>query len=420
MLITWKFRPSVGALTRSWTYFYHNVLFYWKTLNKWPNPTSVGVGPVRSMSDSILRMLHNVALRPGLTPAEHAREMGLTRAAVHQLLSKIKTRYGLRIRGLFDYPSIGMVVIGGWAQSRLKTPLSKFERWLRANPYVYRIFSSAFTSHGDHRVYFERLFLLHQDVLPPSLTTEDLLVCCDDIARFIEQLHRFEKRPYHLTIHYDVLQSETMHLNLAKFDGHSWDIEQGFRLEAMLEAVRRYGSVLPDPSVTDRQIVSFNRLNTADLTVLSCLEHNYFSTYRDVLNLFRRLGLSPPPDRTIRRRLRTFRLHYVHPYIQIENIGLTKRFIVTLHTEDGSDSPSKILKAQSSVFPQCRVVTGSRMLVLDLKFPVTVTLPQFSFAISTLVPQGEQICVFDVDTVNIEKELAQVLQYIIRTRPKIS
>ncbi|MCF2137079.1 MAG: hypothetical protein K9W43_07505 [Candidatus Thorarchaeota archaeon] len=375
--------------------------------------TANATGRSLIMRSSHLRFLRKICLRPHLRPASHARELGITRTAVHHTIKFLKTEYDFRIQGLPEFQRMGMAVIFGWARSASMTSaLSNFSRWLSGLPNVYTIAHSVLSSIGDFRVYFEALIQLspyfdsdyaHHEV--PTMTNRSM-------SSFLQHLNRFRKRPYSLDVHYDILRSETIHLNLALFDGQTWTIEHAFRLGAVFDAVSRYTDVLPQTEKGDAQQFRAS-LSREDLIILARMTSDYFVTASEIALLFENMSISPPTIRTIRRWLTRLRDGYIRPYVHIRNIGLTRRFIVSLTNLPYSSSVHRMFHAQGNMFPQCRILSGNDSVILDLRLPQTATVPQLSSALLPLSHTSSQINIFETRDLPRRKALEEVLTYYI-------
>ncbi len=355
-------------------------------------------------------------MNPQLRPAEYARALGITRSAVHQIIRYLEINHDFRIRGHCQYDRLGLVVVFGWAESKsMTTALSNFGEWLSVHPSVYSISKSILSSNGDFRVYFEALFRLQSS--PPLDRISDASLSQEPaVSRFIEQLRRFEKKPYSLAINYSLMESESNHLNLAMFDGKSWTVEPAFRLRAILDAVSQYADILPSPPKQQRSLPG-RPVTINDFVILSGLIINYHISAPAVHGLFKTLRIDPPSIRTIRRRLSAFRGDVISPYVQLRNVGLSRRFIVTIYDSSQDRTVQRIFHAQAEMFPQCRVVSGKNTTVLDIRLPSHITVPHFSSVLSALAHRTFEICIFETQDSPRGKALEEVLTYSILNRP---
>ncbi|MHA1770616.1 MAG: hypothetical protein ACTSXS_03320 [Candidatus Thorarchaeota archaeon] len=387
-------------------------------------PTDVPQSPVQDsatrtderspiMRSPHLRFLRKICLRPHLRPATHAKEMGISRSAVHQTIKALESDYDFRIQGIPKFHRAGLAVVFGWAQSASMTSaISNFSRWLSGLPNVYVIARSALSSTGDFRVYFEALIQLYPCTDLDTGHRGGPVEKNRAIETFLQHLNRFRKRPYSLDVYYDILQTESIHLNPALFDGQTWAVEHAFHLGAVFDAVSRYTEVLPQTR-TEESERPCRSLSKEDLVILARMTSNYFVNAREISLLFKSLNISSPTIRTIRRWLALSRKRYIQPYVYIRNIGLTRRFIVTLTDIPYSSSVHRIFHAQADMFPQCRVLSGHNSVVLDLNLPQTATVPQLYSAFSPLAYRTSQICIVETRDLPRRKALEEVLTYYI-------
>lgn len=348
---------------------------------------------LNTLGQGELKLLRRLAIDPSLRKTGLARELGVTRSAVSQLWKKLEEERGLVVRGNLDYGRFGLQLVFGWACGVESSDiLDKFSNWLKASSLVVRMTRSVMASTMDSRVYFEA-------VVPIGSSQEWLL----------NQLARFEKRPYSLSIRSEIASSVSHNMNLGIFDGSSWVFSNDFRLEASIGAAKGYVDVLPVVDTIEQSKPIEPVLE--DTIIGSALNEKYYATASEVAERFRLAEIDPPAERTIRRKLVRLRSEAVLPYLDILNIGLNQKMMVCLRdTESGGSQLSRLLQAQATTFPKARVLSGSRMTVLDLEIPSQVGWLTMSQILSGLADKTSEICTFIADHHEIQKRLESVVK----------
>ncbi|NHI84054.1 MAG: hypothetical protein EAX81_07110 [Candidatus Thorarchaeota archaeon] len=341
-----------------------------------------------------LRLLRRVTISPRLRKAALAKELGISRSAITQLWDKLEYSRNLRIESYFDHGLLGLTILFGWAKAEEGSEvLFKFATWLRSNPLVSRVVESAISSSMDHRVYFEAR-------LPAGPRGN----------WFRSQLARFEKRPYSLRLIYTSASHIAHHMNLGLFDGSQWDFDVGFRFTAAIDMARGYADVIP----VDRTVqqTAQGELDSETLVVAAALNQNYHATALDLHECYLRLGLNPPSERTLRRRLNYLRKEAI-PYVGIENIGLTKTAVISLHHPSTGSEIARLLLAQASTLPKTRAVYAPTMTILITELPEPVEWFTLSQALSPLAASSIEMCTFIADGSQLWKSLESFTQYMI-------
>ncbi|MHA2162502.1 MAG: hypothetical protein ACXABF_08775 [Candidatus Thorarchaeota archaeon] len=349
---------------------------------------------MRSLGPAELKLLNRLAINPSMRQADVARELGVTRSAINQIWTRLEKEHSLTIGGSVDYGSLGLNFEAGWASAPVGSDaISKFTQWLVSNKFVSHIAESALASTLDARVYFEA-------ILPFG----------DRSNWFHNQLRRFEKRPYNLSIEHSLVSNVANQMNLGHFDGETWEFDDGFRFEATIDAARRFADVLP--AVRTMYQSSIRKSNLETVIVASAIENNYFTTAEKVSSVFERAGLTPPPGRTLRRRLAQIRREKTQPILELNDLGLSKHIFVCLKDQSPNLSISKLLKAQSTTFPKARVVSGGGLSILRLQLPETSDWVTMSQVFSRLVDPPSEICTFIAERSHFRKRLESVIEYL--------
>ncbi|MFW9964094.1 MAG: MarR family transcriptional regulator [Candidatus Sifarchaeia archaeon] len=353
----------------------------------------------KPLSRSELRLLNRLAITPSLRQSTLARELGVTRSAINQLWTKLEDEYSLTIRSNIDYGQLGLRLLFGWAETpRLSDVLTKFSRWLVSNSYLTRLTVSRMSSTMGEMVYFE------------SIVPFD-----NRYSWFHNQIERFRKRPYNLTIELGEALSISHHLNLALFNGNVWSFSNDFRLLATFDAAKGYVDVLPSVGAV-AQSKGMN-LSVEDLVTAAAIESNYFVTASELSQKFFDLDFKPSAGRTLRRKIARMRKNIAIPYVDLQNVGLPQKLIVCIKAESEDSPLSRVLHAQASSFPKARVISGSSRTVLDLEAPGTVDWLTMTQILTNLAGNTSEICTFIADRNDIEKRFEGVVSTIASRIP---
>ncbi|MGY5860327.1 MAG: helix-turn-helix domain-containing protein [Candidatus Thorarchaeota archaeon] len=350
---------------------------------------------MRYLGPGELRLLGRLVIDPSLRQAALAQELGISRSAVTQVWSNLTKENNLRIRGNLDFGNIGLRMIFGWAVSSGESDiLTKFSRWLDSSRFVTTIALSKMSSTFDSRLYFEAL-------LPMSSQS----------GWFHSQIDRFRKKPYSLEIYTSECSRISHHMNLGLFDGTTWQFPDTFRLEASIGAARGYIDILPDEGTikqSDPTTVQAEELLTA-----AVLEKDYYATATSLADFYTRLGFNPDSGRTFRRRISRVRESIIHPYVEIDNIGLTQRVLVCIREDTYYESAfSRLLHAQAGTFPKARVVSGPSLTLLELEIPNNVEWLELSQILSKLAGNASEICTFIADMREEKTRLESVVTHL--------
>jgi hypothetical protein len=247
----------------------------------------------------------------------------------------------------------------------------------------------------DSRLYFEAL-------LPGG----------NQASWFHSQIDRFRKKPYSLMIYASECSRISHHMNLGLFDGSTWEFPDNFRLEASIGAARGYVDILPVEGTIKQS--SPLALKSDDLLTAAVLENDYYTTATKLTNYYSELGLIPDSDRTFRRRIRKVREGVIHPYVEIDNIGLNQRLLVCIRDDIDIESAfSRLLHAQAGTFPKARVVSGPNLTLLELEIPSRVEWLELSQVLTSLAGNASEICTFIADMREKGTRLESVVSHLI-------
>ncbi len=355
---------------------------------------------MRYLGPGELRVLGRLIIDPTLRQADLARELGVSRSAVNQIWNNLSHENNLRIRGNLDFGKIGLQMIFGWAVSSGPSDiLIKFSHWLRSSRLVTSIVLSKMSSTFDSRLYFEAL-------LPVG----------NQASWFHSQLDRFRKKPYSLMIYASECSRISHHMNLGLFDGSTWGFPDNFRLEASIGAARGYVDILPvEGTIKQSSPLS---LKSDDLLTAAVLENDYYATATKLTNYYSELGLTPDSGRTFRRRILKVREGVIHPYVEIDNIGLNQRLLVCIRDDINSESTfSRLLHAQAGTFPKARVVSGLNLTLLELEIPSSVEWLELSQVLTSLAGNTSEICTFIADMSEKGTRLKSVVSHLSSRTP---
>lgn len=353
---------------------------------------------MRRYASGELRLLNRLAISPHFHQVDLARELGVTRSAVNQIWTKLERQCGLRIKSKPDYDSLGLRHIAGWVRDNEPSQaLEKFNNWSESNPFVISSQESLMTSNMDHRILFE---ILAPEGIHLSHTTR--------------QLERFAKRPYSLDVNYDLVQHESVHLNLGLFDGSKWDFEGGFRLGATISAAKDYADVLPS-YISDSSDESQD-FDFADIMIALSMQNDYHLTSSDIEKLSKRLGYSPPSGRTLRRKMRRIRKDVVQPYLSIQNIGLPTPFTISLMRREKDNLP-RLMHAQAESLPKSRVLSGNDFVIMLLEIPESIGWIPLSQVFSEMVGFSTNMCTFIARKYPHNLEIEEFLKRFMPSNP---
>ncbi|MHA2043069.1 MAG: hypothetical protein ACW975_14540 [Candidatus Thorarchaeota archaeon] len=330
---------------------------------------------------------------------ELAEALDVTRSAVNQIWKKLEQDCSLRIRSTFDYGKLGLRFTFGWAKDEeSSTNLPKFKRWLSSNPLTIFLAESVLSSMMDKRLYFEALLPIDRRG-----------------SNFLNQLARFQKRPYELSIVFGSAENVSNHMNLGLFDGRGWEVIDGFRFGAIIDSARGYADILPDIQLSGQ--TNPVAATIENLLVASSIEEDYHVTSMDLESRYHELDLSSPSERTLRRKIASMRKNHAIPYVSIQNIGLTQRIIVTLDERGGASSLSRLLQAQATTLPQARVMSSESLTAMILDFPESASWLAISKAFSELAGDTTEMCTFIAEHTPLWKGLSSLMP---SSHPRIS
>ncbi|TFG98071.1 hypothetical protein E4H12_07070 [Candidatus Thorarchaeota archaeon] len=350
---------------------------------------------MRYLGPGELRLLGRLVIDPSQRQAALAQELEISRSAVNQIWNNLSKENNLRIRGNLDFGKIGLRMIFGWAVSSGGSDiLTKFSRWLESSRFVTSIAHSIMTSTFDSRLYFEAL-------LPMGSQS----------GWFHSQIDRFRKKPYSLVIYTSECSRISHHMNLGLFDGNTWRFPDTFRLEASIGAARSYIDILPDEGTIKQSDPTTTQAE--ELLAAAVLEKDYYATATSLANYYTKLGFTTDSGRTFRRRILKVRERVIHPYVEIDNIGLVQRFMVCVRDDTYYESAfSRLLHAQAGTFPKARVVSGPSLTLLELEIPSNVEWLELSQILSKLAGNVSEICTFIADMREERTRLESVVTHL--------
>ncbi len=355
---------------------------------------------MRYLGSGELRLLRRLIIDPSLRQADLAKELGVSRSAVNQIWNELIYDHNLRVCANLDYGRIGLQMIFGWAITSGESDiLLKFSRWLESSRFVTTLVKSTMSSTFDSRLYFEAL-------LPVG----------NQASWFHSQVDRFRKKPYSLRIYTSPVSRVSYHMNLGLFDGSNWDFPSSFRLEASIGAAYGYVDILPTVG-TVTQSIPIDEIPDTILTA-AVLESDYFATATNLAKFQQELGLASGAGRTLRRRIHRVRKEITRPYVEIENIGLSKRLLVSFQDNSEIESPlSQVLHAQAGTFPKARVVSGPNLTLLELQIPGNIEWLELSQVLAKISGIASETCTFIADKSENETRLKNVVSHLISRTP---
>jgi hypothetical protein len=345
-------------------------------LNKWPPERCIGVEILKPLGSGELTLLRRIVIEPSMRQVDLAETLGVTRSAINQIWKKLEKDCNLRIRSTFDYGKLGLRVTFGWANDNEGSrKLPKLKRWLVSNPLTIFLAESELSSMMDKRIYFEALLPIDQRGM-----------------NYLNQLSRFQKRPYELSLVFGSAENMSNHMNLGLFDGKDWEVIDGFRFGIIIDSAKGYADILPDIQLSTQTdpVAATNE----DLLVASSIEDDYHVTSLGLASRYKELGLSPPSERTLRRRLSSMKRDLAIPYVSIHNIGLTQRLVITLDNRGAVSNLSRILQAQATTLPKAKVMSCEALTALILDFPESAGLLAISKVLSELAGDTTEMCTF--------------------------
>ncbi|RDE14671.1 MAG: hypothetical protein C4K48_05570 [Candidatus Thorarchaeota archaeon] len=350
---------------------------------------------MRTMSPSELRLISRLAIDSSLRQAGLARDLHVTRSAVNQIWQNLERENGLKIRGNLDYGKVGLQMVFGWAiASEESNILEKFHRWLKSSKLVTLALQSLISSTFNSLVYFEALLPLDSQY-----------------GWFQNQIDRFRKKPYSLTLYTCDCSKISYHLNLGLFDGTNWNFPESFRLEASIGAARGYVDILPVVGTVEQSSPSAPIID--GLIVAAAIESDYNTDAPSLASAYSGLGLKPSSDRTLRRRIARARKKLAAPYVEISNIGLDQHIMVSFRDDVLKESVfSRVLHAQASTFPKARVLSGPGLTLLDLEVPSNINWLPLSQVMSGLAGNSSEICTFIANQREKSNRLESVVSYL--------
>ncbi|MHA1634321.1 MAG: hypothetical protein ACTSUZ_07155, partial [Candidatus Thorarchaeota archaeon] len=108
----------------------------------------------------------------------------------------------------------------------------------------------------------------------------------------------------------------------------------------------------------------------------------------------------------------------LHPYVEIDNIGLPQRLMICIRDDTYYKSAfSRLLHAQAGTFPKARVVSGPSLTLLELEIPSSVEWLALSQVLSSLAGNASEICTFIADSIERETRLESVVSHLTSRTP---
>jgi DNA-binding Lrp family transcriptional regulator len=348
---------------------------------------------VVAFGTGMTRLLNRLSIDPSLRQAHLAKALDFSRSAVNQLWKKLETYHKFRIRSNLDYGRLGFHYMYGWGKSGSdRDAMTRFEAWLTRNPFTLSIARSLMTSKMDRRIFFQ--------VLVPSRV---------HFGDYITSLERFKKKPYDLDILYDSALTIADQLNFGYYGDEGWEFESEYRFQASFTAAKSYASILPASQAIKQS--SLSDCDTIQSLIAASLETDYFTTSAQVREYSHKFGVQVQSERTLRRKISTLRKTIAYPYIEMDNIGLPQTVVITLEEPKSADI-YKVLLAQSSLFPQVRVLSGAQSLVLIIKIPEQTPWIHISTAMSHIVDSSSEICTFIAENPPARRWLMDVIEHM--------
>ncbi len=345
------------------------------------------------LGTGMIRLLNRLAIDPSLRQAHLAKSLNFSRSAVNQLWRKLETDHNFRVRSNLDYGRLGFHYLYGWGKlAGDRDAMTRFEEFLTRNPFTLSLSRSLMTSKMDRRVFFQALV--------PSRV---------HLGEYITSLERFKKRPYSLDISYDSALTLANQLNFGYYSDKGWAFESEYRFQASFAAAKSYASILPASQAIKQS--SLSDCDAMQRLIAASLETDYFATSVQVREHSLKLGIPIQSERTLRRKIRSLRNTIAHPYLELDNIGLPQTVIITLEEPESADI-YKLLQAQSSLFPQVRVLSGAQSLVLIIRIPVQTSWFHISTAMSHIVDSSSEICTFIAENPPVRRWLVDVIQHL--------
>ncbi|UCE09907.1 MAG: Lrp/AsnC family transcriptional regulator [Candidatus Thorarchaeota archaeon] len=349
---------------------------------------------MRAFGASELKFLRRLAIEPSLRQVRLAEELNVSRSAVNQTWRRLEREHGLRVRGLLDYGKLGIDLVFGWAEiSRGGTALRNFSRWLSSSPFVSVTRESMISMPMGEKVYFEA-------VLPRG----------PHYGRFLNQLVRFQKKPYKLSIVHDRAQQIADHLSLGLYTGKHWEFDSGFRLQVSIDGLKDYADVLPSIRAMRQSEGGIGGIS--ELAVASALEQEYHVSAGRLQKFFKEHKLSAPSGRTLRRMLARVRKGVAMPYVEVKNIALPQQMTVCLRMNPENRALIQLLHAQMGTFPAARLVSGSELVVLMLRIPEAARWDTMTMSLARSFQQAAEMSTFITDSREPRRGLEYILSYI--------
>lgn len=332
---------------------------------------------LRTLGRAEQRVLNRIAINPHLRQAAIADELNVTRSAINQVWQRLEDKFDLQIKGNINYGQLGLHYIFGWAQSSQGDKnLDKFWTWLQTYPYTSQAIKSALTSAMDMRIYFEVF-------LPAG----------GNYNWFTNQLRRFEKKPYNITIFTESVIDVSNYLNIGLFDGKSWDFDYDFQMEASIDAAKEYADVFPVNAHI--QQIDVDEIDWRHIAAASLVESNYYASSTKLAEMLRQKGMEVPSKRTLRRRLSYVRNNLAVPYVTLSNLGLEQEIIVCVRELSQERLLSRLLHTRGRSFPKTRVISGPQLAIMRMQIPEDFDWISFSKSFSALGQNTNSIiCTF--------------------------
>ncbi len=367
-------------------------------LNNWP---TVILNEFTPLTQKELTLVSRVALNPTLRQIDLARTLDVTRSAVNQIWKRLAREHHLKVKSLVNYGKLGINWIFGWAEDSTISPeLDKFVNWLTLTPYATQIEESIISSSMNRVIYFEALVPFGEKTY-----------------QFKQQLDRFRKRPYDIQVDYDHVDHTRDALNLGRFDGSKWNLEDEFRLSTIMGATKSFVEILP----IERTLrIGHEYAAPTEFAIAAILQRDYHVSSRKLQKALIEKFALDIADRTLRRKLPQIRSSFVMPYVSIDQIGLTQTILFHFKFIDDSTNMTRFLHAQTNMFPKTRILFGRGMAVLRLRLPSNVNWLAMTESFMHNLKGTSDVTACIIDAPLLQKELEHVYPYFVKHSDKIS
>ncbi len=342
------------------------------------------------LTDREWTVLSRIALNPQMKQVQLARALGVTRSAINQIWTRLRRERDFRVPSIINFGKMGLEWIFGWAEEKRGTEgLDKFVRWATITPFVKTLTRARLASTMNPIVLFEML-------VPRGSVTSHLK----------EQLHRFRKKPYELTIDAEHVNLASYNLNLGRFNGKRWVFDDIFKMSTILEATKRFADIIP---VSSGVRMGTGTFNARDLVIAAVLERDYHASAKQVQKFMMKVGMWIP-DRTLRRHLTRVR-NMVRPYVCINNLGLDNQVMIGFKYIRDEEMLTQFIHSQISMFPKTMILTGPHLSRLIINLPDEINWLAVVESFRANLEDSAHVTGCIIDRPQIRKGLEQMVQY---------